>query len=220
MSDNTKVVVRGIDTIKPYPKNAKKHDDAQVKKLAESIKKFGWRGNPILVDKEGVIIAGHGRRLAALSLKMDKVPVVVIDDMTAEEARAFRLADNRVAISDIDNDILQEELIDLDFDLDGIFDKKELDFAVADLMEVNLDVFESDLATVMDEQTANTNDKIEKSETKRVSVTKALGFKEIDGADAFYVTRLMAQLQADSGASAEKAFVEFCKSLVGKISNE
>ena len=219
MSDQ-KIVIRDISTLKPYPKNAKKHEDAQVKKLAESIKRFGWRGNPILVDKEGVIIAGHGRRLAAISLDMKKVPVMVIDDMTAEEARAFRLADNRVAISDIDNDILQEELIDLDFDLDGIFDKKELDFAVADLMEVNLDVFESDLATVMDEQTANTNDKIEKSETKRVSVTKALGFKEIDGADAFYVTRLMAQLQADSGASAEKAFVEFCKSLVGKISNE
>lgn len=218
--DNKQWALRDITTIKPYEKNAKKHNDEQVKRLAESISKFGWRGNPILVDSDGVIIAGHGRRLAALSLGMKQVPVVVESDMTAMEARAFRLADNRVAISDIDNDILQEELIDLDFDLVGIFDKKELDFAVADLMDMNADVFETDLNTVMDEQNALTNEKVDTSEVKRVPIAKALGFKDIQGSDVIYFTRLLAQLQADSNLPAEEAFVKFVKTLVGKISHE
>jgi hypothetical protein len=211
-------VLRDVETITPYEKNAKKHDESQVKKIATSIQKFGWRGNPIIVDTDGVIISGHGRRLAALSIGMKKVPVVVADDMTPEEVRAFRLADNRVAVSDIDHDILKEELMDLDFDLDGIFDKKELNFAVADLMQINDDVFVSDLDTVMDEQNRNTNEKVEQSEQKRIPISKALGFSDIAGSDIVYVTRFMAQLQAESGSSdGSSAFVTFVKSLVGEL---
>lgn len=209
-----------IDLIKPYPMNAKKHDESQIKKLAESIKQFGWRGNPILVDQDNVIIAGHGRRLAAIKLNMTQVPVMVESDMSAEQARAFRLADNRVAISDMDNDILKEELLALDFDLAGIFDKKELDFAIADLMQMNEGVFESDLTGVMDEQTANTNEKVDLSDMKRVAIHKALGIKDIQGSDVIYLSRFMAQIQADSNLPADKAFVDFIKKLVGRISHE
>lgn len=211
--------LRDIDTIHPYPLNAKKHTDDQVKKVALSISKFGWRGNPIIVDGEGVIIAGHGRRLAALSLGMTKVPVIVEDDMSPDEVRAFRLADNRVAMGKIDADLLREELISLDFDLDGIFDKKELDFAVADLMVVNESVFSDDLNSVMDEQQANTNEKIDISGQKRVPLVKALGFKDILGADQIYVSRFMAQLEAQTSLRGEDAFMHFVKSLVGEISH-
>lgn len=217
-----KIELRSLDTIHPYPLNAKKHDDAQIARLATSIKKFGWRGNPILVDREGVIIAGHGRRLAALKLGLTKVPVVVEQDMSAEEARAFRLADNRVAMSNIDNDILKEELLDLGEDLgdllDNIFDKKELDFAIADIMDVDESVFESDLDTVMDEQNANTDDKIKASEEKNVSLTKLLGFKEVKGSDAIYVTRWIAMLEEESGTrTGAEAFMEHVRGVVGDI---
>lgn len=209
--------LREVISLIPYEKNAKKHDKAQVAKIAASIKKFGWRGNPILVDESGVIIAGHGRRLAAIELGMTKVPVQVADDLTPEEVRAFRLADNRAAMGDIDNDLLKEELIDLDFDLSDIFDKKELDFAVADLMTMDTSMFESDLDTVMDEQTNTTNEKVSESEEKRVPLIKLLGFKEVNGADAVYVTRFMAQLEAETGVKGEAAFMGFVKTLVGQI---
>ena len=215
--EEKKPVLRDISTISPYRLNAKKHGDDQVKRLAQSIKKFGWRGNPILVDKDGVIIAGHGRRLAALSLGLTKVPVVVEEDMTAEEARAFRLADNRVAMSDIDNHIFREELLDLGNveDLLGdIFEAKELDFAVADLLTINDGVFVSDLDSVMDEQQSHTDERIEATDTKRISIAKVLGFKDIQGSDSIYVTRFIAKLEAESGTTAEQAFVNFIKKLL------
>lgn len=222
MSQN-KIQLREIETIYPYANNAKKHDDNQVARIAESISKFGWRGNPIVVDAEGIIIAGHGRRLAALKLGMTKVPVVVEEDMTAEQARAFRLADNRAAISDLDNDLLQAELIDLgDYSgdlLDGIFDKKELDFATADLMQLDDSVFEESLDTVIAEQAKTTEDQLTKNDAKRIALNKVMGFKDIAGADAIYVTRFIAQLQADSSLPPEQAFVGFIKKLFDNVSN-
>lgn len=214
--------LRDITTIHPYPKNAKKHEPDQVARLATSIERFGWRGNPIIVDKFGVIIAGHGRRLAALKLGLTKVPVVIEEDMSAEEARAFRMADNRAAVSDIDNDILKEELLDLEGVaelLGDIFDKKELDFAVVDLMSVNTDVFVDDLDTVMDEQKAHTDEKIDATDAKRMSLQKLLGFKDVAGTDAIYVTRFMAAIEAKTGLKGAEAFLEHARSLVGELSH-
>lgn len=211
------ITLRDINTIHPYPLNAKKHGDEQVARLANSIKRFGWRGNPIIVDRDGVIIAGHGRRLAALKLGLEKVPVVVEEEMTAEEARAFRLADNRVAISEIDNDILQEELIDLgDLDglLDGIFDKKELDFAIADVMSMNSDVFVSDLNSVMDDAHATTNEKIEQSASKAIAIAKALGIKTVPGSDVIHLSRFMALLEATYECPPEQALVLHAKGVL------
>jgi hypothetical protein len=211
------IELRDPHSLIPYEKNAKKHGKEQVSKIAASIRKFGWRGNPIVVDKNGVIIAGHGRRLAAIELGLPKVPVQVVDDLSEDEVRALRLADNRAAISDYDNEMLKEELIDLDFDLSDIFDKKELDFAVADLMAIDDTVFESDLENVMTEQAHATNEKVTESEEKRVPIQKLLGFKDIQGKDAVYITRFMAQLEAESGAKGEAAFMGFIKSLIGEI---
>lgn len=211
----SKPALTDISLLKPYAKNVKKHDAAQVKRLAQSISKFGWRGNPIIVDSDYVIISGHGRRLAALELGLTKVPVVVESDMSAEEARAFRLADNRAAISDIDNDLLQEELIDLDTDLlIDIFDKKELEFAVADLMTVNEGVFVDDLDTVMDDQQRVTDDLIDKSADKRVSLFKVFGFKDVSGEDAIHITRFIAFIEGETGKQGADALVEFARKVV------
>ena len=210
-------VLTEIESLVPYDKNVKKHNPEQVAKIANSIEKFGWRGAPIQVDENMVIINGHGRRLAAIKLGIKKVPVVIEEGLTPDEIRAYRLADNRVAIGDTDTDMLQIELSDLEYDLDGIFDKKELEFLAVDLMTMNTDVFADDLDTVMDESTNTTNEMIDASETKRVSLTKALGFKDIAGSDAIAVSRFMAQLQAQTNSPPEQAFMSFIKTLIGKL---
>ena len=199
----------------PYENNAKIHDPKQVEKIAKSIQEFGWRGNPIVVDKEGVIIAGHGRRLAALKLGLAQVPVVVASDLTEDQIKALRLADNRVAISDYDSDLLQSELAGITVDLEGIFDKKELDFLVAaDLGEIKTEAFVVDLDEEVRQQAAETNKKIEEADEKPVKIEKALGFKAIQGKDERWVARFMAQVEAETGKTGAEAFVAFVRNLM------
>ena len=99
----------GINEVIPYEKNPRRNEKA-VEAVANSIKEFGWK-NPIIVDRGMVIISGHTRRLAALKLGLKTVPVVIADDMTDEQVRAFRLADNRVAsFSTWDEEKLKQEI--------------------------------------------------------------------------------------------------------------
>lgn len=199
----------------PYDKNVKIHDQKQVEKIAKSIQEFGWRGNPIVVDKEGVIIAGHGRRLAALKLGLANVPVIVARDLNEGQIKALRLADNRVAIGEYDSDLLQAELATIDFDLEGIFDKKELDFLVqADLGEMKMEAFVVDLDEEVKAQAAETSKKIEEADEKPVKIEKALGFKAIQGKDERWVARFMAQVEAETGKTGAEAFVEFVRNLM------
>lgn len=106
-----------IGDIIPYDKNPRKNDDA-VKYVVESIKEFGFKV-PIVLDKDNIIVAGHTRYKAAKKLKMDVVPCVIADDLTDEQIKAFRLADNKVAEkAGWDFDLLGEELEELfDFDM-------------------------------------------------------------------------------------------------------
>ena len=199
----------------PYENNAKIHDTKQVEKIAKSIQEFGWRGNPIVVDKEGVIIAGHGRRLAALKLGLAQVPVVVASDLTEDQIKALRLADNRVAIGEYDSDLLQSELASITVDLEGIFDKKELDFLVtADLSEMKTEAFVVDLDEEVRQQAAETSKKIEEADEKPVKIEKALGFKSIQGKDERWVARFMAQVEAETGKTGAEAFVSFVRNLM------
>lgn len=203
-----------IARVKPYDLNAKVHDDAQVKKIAKSIKEFGWT-QPIVVDHDGVIIAGHGRRLAAISLGIDKVPVWVRDDLDANQVRALRLADNRVAISNLDTDILQKELADLKFDLEGFFDKKELDFVVADLGELDTSAFVEDLDAEIRHQAEETKRTVEEAAEKSVKIDKALGFKTIKASDERAVATAMALIEEETKLTGVEAFVKFCRVLAG-----
>jgi DNA modification methylase len=120
-----------ITALIPYAKNSRTHDDAQVAQIAASIKEFGWT-NPILVDGDKGIIAGHGRLMAARKLKMDKVPVIELSGMTEAQKKAYVIADNRLALNaGWDNAMLTIELQDLedegfDLSLTG-FDNAELD---------------------------------------------------------------------------------------------
>ena len=98
----------------PYARNAKKHDATQVAKLAGSIREFGFN-NPVLIDKDNGIIAGHGRVLAAQSLALEKIPCIRLGHLTDTQRKAYILADNRLAEigGGWDDEMLKLELADL-----------------------------------------------------------------------------------------------------------
>ena len=111
----------------PYDKNTKKHDDVQINNVAESIKQYGFV-QPIVIDKNNVVVIGHCRLLAAKKLKMADVPCVCVEDLTEEQVKALRIVDNKSNESDWLNDILELELPDVDlsaFDFDFGLDKKK-----------------------------------------------------------------------------------------------
>lgn len=123
-----KIEYKSIEDLIPYARNQRIHSDEQVKRIAASIKEFGFK-NPVIVDKEGTIIAGHGRCLAAEKLKIKELPVIVADDLNASQVKALRLADNRLQdLSEFDDELVKLELEELrldDFNLDltGFDDK-------------------------------------------------------------------------------------------------
>ena len=122
------IIQKKLADIVPYANNTKKHDETQIKNVAESIKKYGWV-QPIVIDNDGTIVIGHCRALAAERLGIEEVPCVVVSDLTEEEINALRIVDNKTNESPWDFDLLSAELpeIDLsDFEFDfGIEDEKE-----------------------------------------------------------------------------------------------
>jgi DNA modification methylase len=111
------IINKPIDLLIPYAKNARVHDDAQIAQLAGSIKEFGFN-NPILIDKDNGIIAGHGRVMAARKLGLKEVPTILLDHLNETQRKAYILADNRIAInSSWDNEMLSLELMDIKDDV-------------------------------------------------------------------------------------------------------
>jgi DNA modification methylase len=122
-----------IDLLKPYPGNARTHNEKQLARIAASLEAFGWM-NPILADKDGTIIAGHGRWMAAKQLGLTHCPVIRVEHLSEAQVRAYRLADNQLALmSGWDDDILKIELqflseIELGFNIETIgWDHAEID---------------------------------------------------------------------------------------------
>lgn len=120
------IIIKGLDEIRPYENNPRVNDGA-VGAVAESIREFGFQ-QPIVVDRDGVIIAGHTRYKAAQKLGLTEVPVVVADNLTDEQVRAYRLADNKTGeLAEWDFSALEEELAgigELDMSLFGFADKE------------------------------------------------------------------------------------------------
>ena len=120
MAEKLEITYLPISEIKPYEKNPRKNDQA-IDIVAKSIKEFGFR-NPIILDKNNEIIAGHTRLKAALKLGMQEVPIIWIEDLTDEQIKAYRLMDNKShEYANWDFDLLLneiEELKELDYDID------------------------------------------------------------------------------------------------------
>lgn len=131
------VVYKKVVDLKPYENNPRIITDEAIDKVASSIKEFGFKV-PILLDKDSIIIAGHTRYKACLKLNIDKVPCIYADDLTDEQVKAFRLADNKTnEFSSWDFELLDIELEDIGIDMSEFgFDDEEIDWAdVPDLDE-------------------------------------------------------------------------------------
>jgi len=115
-----KIEYKKIKELIPYCNNSRTHSDEQVLQIASSIKEFGFT-NPVLIDDQGGIIAGHGRIMAAQKLKMDEVPTITLSDLSEAQKKAYIIADNKLALnSGWDDELLKielEQLKELDFDL-------------------------------------------------------------------------------------------------------
>lgn len=128
------IIMKPLGEITPYEKNAKKHDETQINNVAESIRQYGFV-QPIVIDKDGVIVIGHCRALAAKQLGMDKVPCVCVDDLTPEQVDALRVVDNKTNESEWDFDLLSDELPGLDlsaFDFDWELPEAAMDEVTED----------------------------------------------------------------------------------------
>lgn len=116
-----KMIQKPVEKLVPYAKNSRTHSEEQVQEIARSITEFGFT-NPILVDENDSIIAGHGRVMAATSLGLKKLPCIVLDGLSDEQKRAYVIADNKLALNaGWDIEALKEELTELaelDFNMD------------------------------------------------------------------------------------------------------
>ena len=131
-----------VNKIKPYEKNAKQHPEDQIERIANSIAQFGFQ-QPLVVDKNNVLIIGHGRLLAAKYLHLTEVPCVKAEELDKEQVKALRLADNKVAESDWDMDLLKDELNDI-FDIDMSDFGFDLDLDDSEIFDVGKDEKEDD----------------------------------------------------------------------------
>ena len=129
------IITKKLNEIVPYKNNPRNNEQA-IEPVANSIKEFGFKV-PIIIDKNGVIVAGHTRYLASQKLGLEEVPCIVADDLTDEQIKAFRLADNKVGeFSSWDFSLLTQELEELaDFNMS--------DFGFDDVPDISDEAFDS-----------------------------------------------------------------------------
>lgn len=132
------IVYKNIKELKPYKKNAKKHNKEQVEQIANSIEEFGFT-QPVIIDKNNCVVAGHGRILGARKAGLKQVPTVCLEDLTEEQIKAYRLVDNKLNESEWDNDLLKQsldEIAEMDMEVFGF----AMDSLVDETIEVEPDV--------------------------------------------------------------------------------
>lgn len=170
-----------VKDLKPYERNAKKHDETQVKNVMESIKQFGF-AQPLVIDKDNVLIIGHCRLIAAKRLKMNDVPVVRMDDLTPEQVDKLRLLDNKLNESEWDFDLLAEDVPTLDF---SDFD---IDWELPEEPEEEKEIIEDEVPDVPEEPKAKLGDLYEVGGHRLICG---------DSTDITVIDRLMDGIKAD-----------------------
>jgi len=143
--------LKKTDDLIPYVNNSRTHSEPQVNQIASSIKEFGFT-NPVLIDEDGGVIAGHGRLMAARKLGIDEVPTITLLGLTEAQKKAYVIADNKLALNaGWDESVLSLEIMSLsemDFDLDLLgFDVNEL-ARIVDEIEEDLDPKEESYSEV------------------------------------------------------------------------
>ena len=173
------IIKKPIDSLIPYAKNARVHDETQIAQIAGSIKEFGFN-NPVLIDKDNGIIAGHGRVMAARKLGLTEVPTILLDHLNETQRKAYILADNRIAINSTwDNEMLSLELMDIKDDVSLAmlgFNVDELDALLKEISSTELpnlpngdkQPFQQKTFTLHDEQFNIVDDAITKARTNPI----------------------------------------------------
>ena len=147
-----------LKDLTPYEKNTKKHDKTQINNVAESIKQYGFV-QPIVVDKNDVIVIGHCRYEAAKKLKLETVPCVCVDELTDEQVKALRIVDNKSNESPWDMEFLADELAEVDlsaFDFDFGVSLDENDTQTKEREEIALNESISVVVECSDDEEAET----------------------------------------------------------------
>ncbi len=172
-----------IEEILPYDQNPR-DNSAAVEKVADSIKEFGWQ-QPIVVDEEKIILAGHTRHLAALSMGVKEVPVLIAKGLTEAQKKAYRIVDNKTSeLAEWDKELLKSEFLAL----------QELDF------DLNLTGFDLDeIAKMSGEDLMQFDEELDE-------IDENLEFNDLDGANANHVKMLMLYLDTDT----EPKFKQMC----------
>lgn len=138
------IINKKLSELIPYEKNPRKNDNA-VDYVAKSIENFGFKV-PLVIDKDNIIIAGHTRYKASEKLGLEEVPCIIADDLTDEQVKAFRLADNKVSeMSEWDYDLLNMELddiIDINMEDFGFLDLDDENFERKDLSDKDFEKYE------------------------------------------------------------------------------
>lgn len=219
-TDSLKLTIElwDLDRLIPHPGNAKKHPKEQIEALASVMRRLGF-DQPIVVETDGTIIKGHGRRLAArhnVALgheQFRKVPVVVRSDLDKAGAEAARLSDNRVISNDYDTELMHQALTDLNamaFDLSGLgFTDKELSFLTADLGDMDVSVFVEDIEGAVGDQKKANDAKVKEIDASELPLTEAFGFKKLTAVQSRRVRAFMAKLEGETGKKGAGALMHF-----------
>jgi ParB-like chromosome segregation protein Spo0J len=192
------IQLMSVDELKPYPLNSKVHTEENITGLVSSISRHGM-SNPITVDKNKVIIGGHGRLEACKRLGKKVVEVRMFHDLSAQKVKELRIAENKTASTEYDSAILKLELAEIDFDEIDItslgFDKMEFEKLTADYNIRDEDAFTENLNDDVDRQTEEGERDIQIADLKLVPVATGLGFKFVSVDATRKIARFVADLQ-------------------------
>jgi hypothetical protein len=207
--DETKIGEQwDLAKIVPYEKNAKRHPKEQVEKLSKAISKLGWRSR-IVVDKDGVIIQGHGRFEAAKFLGLKTAPVTVVSDLSDIQVKMLRLTDNEMVSNDYDTRLKAEELglihNEFDTDLSWAFSERDLDFALEDNGEINFDAISDSMLEEMEDMQGQTEKRIGDLEVAEIPISKVFSFTRVTGEQARQLTLLEKLAEAETGLKGSEA---------------
>lgn len=216
--DETKVGEQwGLSKIVPYEKNAKRHPKEQIEKLSKAISKLGWRSR-IVVDKDGVIIQGHGRLEAAKFLGLKTAPVTVVSDLTDIQIKTLRLTDNEMVSNDYDTRLKAEELglihNEFDTDLSWAFSERDLDFALEDNGEMDFGALSDSLLEEMDEMQGKTEKRIDEIEVAEVPISRVFSFTKVTGEQARQLVLLEKLAEAETGLKGSDALTAYSINLL------
>jgi ParB-like chromosome segregation protein Spo0J len=216
-----KLELKPIGWLLPYAKNAKKHDEDQIRRLAATIREHGW-DQPIVAEPDGTIIKGHGRRLAAIRLGLPEVPVIVRHDLTKAQADGARIADNAAASVAYDTALLQEEIRRLmaetpELDLDSLaLTEKDKTLLTEVLDEAAASAVMADTSAEIERQQEEDAERVAGADAEMVPLAKAFGFSRMRASDQRVLTGFMAAAEEATGKAGYDAFIDGLRIAAGR----